>query len=84
MNSKIAVDTPAYGLNTPEGIEITPSSFCSSTSFLRSVLCAAASEEGPAHVTVDLEYVIDGRPIEYVVCGEFSLTGELQRVALES
>ena len=32
--------TPAYGLKTPEGIEITPSSRCSSTSSFRSPLCA--------------------------------------------
>ena len=40
MNSRIAVDTPAYGLNTPEGSFTTASSFCSSTSARRRARCA--------------------------------------------
>ena len=37
----IAVETPAYGLNTPAGIEITASSRFLSTSSRRTALCAA-------------------------------------------
>ena len=40
VNSRTAVETPVYGLNTPPGREITASSFCCSTSVARSVLCA--------------------------------------------
>ena len=40
MKNRIAVDTPAYGRNTPDGSFTTASSFWSSTNALRSVLCA--------------------------------------------
>ena len=40
VNIKIAVDTPAYGLNTPLGSEITASNWLLSTSSLRNCWCA--------------------------------------------
>ena len=40
MKTRMAVETPAYGLKTPEGMETMASSFCSSTRLLRRVLCA--------------------------------------------
>lgn len=40
MKNKIAVETPAYGLKTPDGSFTMPSSFWSSTSVRRKSLCA--------------------------------------------
>lgn len=40
VKHRIAVETPAYGLNAPEGSDMTASSFWSSTRMRRSVLCA--------------------------------------------
>ena len=40
MNTSNTVDTPAYGLKTPEGIEMTACSWWFSTSSFRMLLCA--------------------------------------------
>jgi hypothetical protein len=40
VKTRIAVETPAYGLNTPPGSEMTASSLWSSTRIFLNVLCA--------------------------------------------
>ena len=51
MKSRIAVETPAYGLNAPDGSETIPSSFWSSTRMRRSSLWAF--EEPNSHTVWD-------------------------------